>query len=59
MSDSGYIKLVKSQIEDKKAQLAGLSERLCDKNISDADKYSCEQEIRRLKAEIQNLEVQL
>ena len=31
MSDSGYIRLVKSQIADKKAELKGLEELLDDK----------------------------
>ena len=59
MSDSGYIRLVKSQIADKKAELEGLEELLDDENISDNDRYSRAQEVRRLRAEIQNLEVQL
>lgn len=59
MSDSSYIRLVKSQIADKKAELEGLEELLDEENISDSDKYSRTQEIRRLKAEIHNLEVQL
>ena len=48
-----------ADIADKKAQLEGLEELLDDQNISDSDRYSRTQEIRRLKAEIQNLEVQL
>jgi hypothetical protein len=59
MSDSGYIRLVKSQIADKKAELEGLEELLDEENISDSDRYSRTQEIRRLRVEIQNLEVQL
>ena len=59
MSDSGYIRLVKSQIADKKAELEGLEELLDEENISDSNKYSRTQEIRRLRAEIKNLEVQL
>ncbi|MDP2893016.1 MAG: hypothetical protein Q8N78_01450 [Sulfurimonas sp.] len=39
MSDSGYIRLVKSQIADKKAESEGLEELLDDENISDSDKY--------------------
>lgn len=59
MSDENYIKKVKCDIADKKAQLEGLEELLDDENISDSDRYSRTQEIRRLKAEIQNLEIQL
>ena len=59
MSQESYIKKVKCVIADKKAQLEGLEELLDDENISDSDRYSRTQEIRRLKAEIQNLEVQL
>jgi hypothetical protein len=59
MSDLGYIRLVQSQIADKKAELEGLEELLDDENISDNDRYSRAQEVRRLRAEIQNLEVQL
>lgn len=59
MSDSGYIRLVKSQIADKKAELEGLEELLEEENISDSERYSRTQEIRRLREEIHNLEVQL
>ncbi len=59
MSDSGYIKLVRSQIADKKAQLEGLEEELEKDDMGDGYKNSRIQEIRRLKAEIQNLEAQL
>ncbi len=59
MSEDNYIKKVKCDIADKKAQLEGLEELLDDKNISDNDRYSRTQEIRRLGAEIENLEVQL
>ena len=59
MSDSGYIKLVRSQFADKKAQLEGLEEELEKDDMGDGYKNSRIQEIRRLKAEIQNLEAQL
>lgn len=35
MSDSGYIRLVKNQIADKKAQLDRFEERLNNQNSSD------------------------
>ncbi|WP_263833172.1 hypothetical protein [Sulfurospirillum oryzae] len=59
MSEDNYIKKIKCDIADKKAQLAGLEELLDEENISDSDRYSRTQEIRRLGVEIQNLEVQL
>jgi hypothetical protein len=59
MTDSGYIRLVQSQIADKKAELEGLEELLDEENSDESKRYSREQEIRRLKAEIHNLEVQL
>lgn len=59
MTDSSYIKKVKYDIADKKAQMEGLEELLDDKNGDENKRYSREQEIRRLKAEIANLEAQL
>ena len=59
MSEDNYIKKVKCDIADKKAQLEGLEELLDEENISDSDRYSRTQEIRRLGAKIENLEVQL
>ncbi len=58
MSDSAYIRLLKSQIADKKAELEGLEELLDKEDTNDSDIYSRTQEIRRLKTEIQNLEIQ-
>lgn len=58
MSDSAYIRLLKSQIADKKAELEGLEELLDKEDTNDSDIYSRTQELRRLKTEIQNLEIQ-